>query len=78
MTDTWKATLKRLQELQKTLPEPVLIELTYIDGHREALTLQELQKKDNTEYKSLRLLKGNNTEELSAVLDWIAPDTVID
>lgn len=74
----WKEALKRLQELQKTLPESIRIELTYSDSSSEVLSLEEVQKRDSKDWKLFRIVSGNKTQELQKFLEWLAPDSVID
>lgn len=78
MRDTWKEARKRLEELQRQLPEPLLIELTYPDDSTEELPLEAVLKKNNQEWKFFKVISGNKKLELSQFLDWIAPECVID
>jgi hypothetical protein len=78
MSVSWEKAQKRLQELQKRLPEPLLVELTYYDDSTEVLTLEEILKKNNEEWKKFRVVNGNNVSEATKLLDWIAPDSVIE
>lgn len=77
MSVSWEKAQKRLQELQKRLPEPLLVELTYYDDSTEVLTLEEILKKNNEEWKKFRVVNGNNVSEATKLLDWIAPDCII-
>lgn len=74
MGESWEKTQKRLQELQKRLPEPLMIELTYFDESKEVLTLEEVLKKKNTEWKLFRVVNGNSQKEVKAFLEWLSPD----
>ena len=74
MSKSWDGALKRLQELQKRIPEPLLIELTYQDGAVEELTLDEVLQRDNSSWKKFRVVKGTNLKEVEELLKWIIPE----
>ena len=77
MSQSWENAKKRLSELQKRLPTPLHIELTYKDGSKEILTLEEVLKKDNDEWELFKVVKGTDIREVREFLDWLCPDTVI-
>ena len=76
--NTWEKTKKRLQELQKKFPESVTVELTYKDGSSEVLTLEEVLKKDNKTWERFKLQCKGSESDLKKLLNWVAPDTVIE
>ena len=78
MSVSWERAQKRLQELQKRLPETIVIELTYYDDSKEVLSLSEILKRDNSEWKLFRVVKGNDSKEVKQFLEWMCPECVIE
>ena len=74
---TWEQARQRLKELQSKAPTPLIIELKYFDDTTERLSVEELIKRDNMNWKSFKIIQGNDIADVGAVLDWIAPFSVI-
>lgn len=76
MSKSWNEVKKRLEELYKRIPEPLIIELTYYDNSVEVLTLEELLQKDSNNWKWFRIKNGTDIKEANQLLEWIAPSVI--
>lgn len=77
MSISWENAKKRLLELQKNAPKPLVIELTYKDNTMEILSLNEVLERDYSEFWTFRVVSGSNLKEVKRLLEWIAPESVI-
>lgn len=76
MSKSWESIKKRLTELQKNAPKPLIIELTYFDDTMERLALEDVKKKHFSECKLFRVVEGNSIKEAIGLLEWIAPSVI--
>lgn len=76
MSKSWENIKKRLTELQKNAPKPLIIELTYFDDTMERLALEDVKKKHFSECKLFRVVDGNSLKEVHELLEWIAPSVI--
>lgn len=74
MSLSWQGLNKRLLELQKNAPKPLVIELTYKDDTREILSLNEVLERDNFDFRTFRVVEGGRKKDIKQFLDWLAPD----
>lgn len=74
--DSWNKALKRLQELQKKSPRPLIIELIYKDNESEILPLEEVLKMDSNAWIKFRVVEGGRPQDIKDFLGWLAPSVI--